>query len=95
MKIKEIFNIGNISSFIEGNAKYFYDNLVGLPQHQKEQVIYRLSKCKDDCVISGECIKCTCPTDKKVFVSESCNPDRFPDMMNEVEWNKFKKENGE
>ena len=47
MNIKDIFTgdkftIDNIKSFIEGNGKYIYDNLIGLPQHQKEQIAYRL-----------------------------------------------------
>ncbi len=94
MKIKDIFNIHNIGSFIEGNAKYFYDNLIGLPEHIKEQVIWRLSKCEDDCVKTGKCKVCGCPTHKKVFVTESCNNgERFPNMMNKEEWENYKKEN--
>lgn len=95
MKIKDIFDIKNIQSFIEGNGKYIYDNLIGLPQHQKEQVAYRLSICKDDCVVEGKCKYCTCPSEKKIFVNESCNNgERFPDIMNKEEWEEFKIKNG-
>tara|TARA_R110002124_G_scaffold281430_1_gene455730 strand:- start:88518 stop:88817 length:300 start_codon:yes stop_codon:yes gene_type:complete len=90
MEIKKI-NLKNIGSFIEGNLKYVYDKLIGLDDHIKEQVEYRLFKCKDDCVVSGKCIICTCPTEKKALVKESCNPDRFPDLMTKAEWELYKK----
>ncbi len=95
MTLKEIFNIKNIASYIEGNAVYFYDNLVGTPKHIKEQVAYRLQLCKNDCVPAGKCVVCNCPPKKKVFVKESCNKgERFPDLMNKPDWEEFKKKNG-
>lgn len=93
MRIKELFNIKNIASFIEGNAKYFYDQLLPLPQHTKDQIIWRLSKCESDCLVEGVCRKCTCPPIKKAFVNESCNPERFPDLMNKEDWEQYKKDN--
>lgn len=93
MKIKDLLNLKNITSFIEGNGKYFLDKLSPEPQYLKEQRIYRLSKCNEDCLVTGKCVICKCPPHKKVFVNESCNPDRFPDIMNEENWDKFKKEN--
>jgi len=94
MKLKDVLNIENIKSFIEGNAKYHYDKLVGVPDYIKEQVIWRLEQCKDDCVVEGKCKECGCPTKKKVYNDKSCNNgERFPDLMGEKEWVKFKKEN--
>lgn len=83
-------NIKNIKSYIEGNTKYIYDNIIGLEPYIKEQLEYRAYKCKDDCIINGKCIICTCPTIKKHMVTTSCNYDRFPDLMTEIEWNKYK-----
>lgn len=95
MKIKDIFDADNIKSYIEGNGKYFYDNLIGLPQHQKEQIAYRLEMCKNDCVPNGTCKNCTCPTKKKVFATKSCNNgERFPDIMSKEKWEEFKIKNG-
>ena len=94
MKIKDIFNIKNISHFIEGYSKYFYDNLVGLPDYIREQIVYRLFLCKDDCVPNKKCKYCGCNPTKKVFVSTSCNNgERFPDLMNKEDWEKFKEKN--
>lgn len=92
-KLKDIFNSKNIKSFIEGNARYFWANWLGLPPHIKEQVKERLERCKDDCVPSGKCIKCGCPTKKKVFATVSCNPERHPDLMNNQDWEEYKKKN--
>ena len=83
MKIKDIFNIKNISNYIEGNSKYFYDKLIGLPQHTREEIVWRLEQCKEFC---------GCTTKGKVFVKESCNKgERFPDLRTKEEWEEFKK----
>lgn len=93
MKIKDILKLKNIKSFIEGNSKYFYDNLIGLPDYIKEQVIWRLKQCENDCLIDNKCIYCGCPPKKKAFVNTSCNKgERFPNLMSEEKWNKYKKE---
>ena len=95
MKIKDIFNIKNISNFIEGNAKYYYNQLRPLPQHIREQVLYRLYVCKDTCVVTGKCEGCGtgCPTEKKVFTNNSCNNGtRFPNLMDNTNWLIFKQQ---
>lgn len=92
-RLKDIFNSKNIVSFIEGNAKYFWDRWIGMPPHIKEQVRYRLEQCEDDCLVEGACIKCKCPPHKKAFAKNSCNPDRFPDIMNNEDWEQYKREN--
>jgi hypothetical protein len=93
MKLKDIFDIKNVSNFIEGHAKYIYDRIIGLPKHQQEQMLWRLSICKDDCLVTGECIICKCPPEKKATTISSCNPERFPDMMDEEQWNEYKEVN--
>jgi hypothetical protein len=93
MVLKDIFKIKNIKSFIEGNSKYFYDKIIGSPTHITEQIVYRLEQCENDCVVNNTCIICGCPTNKKIFVTESCNPDRFPDLMNNEDWGKYKLDN--
>ena len=93
MKLKKLLNSSNIKSFIKGNYYYLIDRFNGYPKHKKEQVLYRLAICRKDCVPTGQCIICDCPPKKKAFVNKSCNPDRFPDMMEKEEWEQFKKEN--
>lgn len=94
MKLKDILNRKNIASFIEGYSKFFYDEIIGLPEHIQEQVIWRLEQCKDDCVVTGKCKNCGCPTKKKVFVNKSCNGgERFPDLQTKEEWEEFKQKN--
>lgn len=92
MNLKDILNSKNIKSFIEGNSKYVYNKFVGLPSYIKEQVAYRLLQCKDDCVPNNKCKYCGCPPKKKAFVHESCNKGvRFPNLMNEKDWNEYKR----
>lgn len=80
----------NIYSFFEGYSRLIQDKLVGLKPHEQEQIQYRMLLCKDDCAKQGSCVKCGCDYPAKLFNIKSCNPERFPDIMNRTEWNKFK-----
>jgi hypothetical protein len=83
-----------VLQFIEGNLKMLGDELGMLPKHQQEQVLYRSQICKSDCIRLGYCIYCGCDIPGKLYVKESCNSgDRFPDLMNLSDWEKFKSEN--
>lgn len=85
--------IKNIKAYIEGNSKMFLSKVGFQAEHLKEQVAYRALMCKDDCVPQGYCQKCYCDLPGKHYVAESCNPERFPDLMSAKEWEEFKKQN--
>jgi hypothetical protein len=88
MKVK------NIIQFIEGNIKMLGDQFDLLPQHQREQVLYRSQICKDECMQLGYCVECGCDVPGKLYVKESCNGGKkFPDLMNLEDWQEFKKQN--
>lgn len=87
-------NIKNIKQFIEGNLNLLGDRINILPNYMKEQVIWRMNICKDDCVIQGKCKYCGCSVPGKLYVSSSCNGgERFPDLMSEQDWEIYKMEN--
>lgn len=81
-----------IKDFIQANYSYYKDKLLGdTPEYIKEQVVYRLKTCKDDCVPNNKCNYCGCPPAKKSWSKHSCNNgERFPDLMNKDEWEEFK-----
>jgi hypothetical protein len=82
-----------ILQFIEGNLKMVGDGINMLPGYKKEQVLYRLEICKEDCVPAGACKYCGCSVPGKLYVNESCNGgERFPNMMDFEEWQKYKEE---
>lgn len=83
--------INNIYNFIEGNINLFTSSLQ--PKHIKEQIAYRMLKCKDDCAITKKCINCGCDYPGRIHTSQSCNNNRFPDLMGRIEWEEFKKRN--
>ena len=89
MKHKITFQ--NIVNFIEGNSRLFLNNLQ--PEHIKHQISYRMLLCKDDCAITKQCVKCGCDYPGRVYTSESCNLDRFPNLMSRIEWEEFKIKN--
>lgn len=87
-------NIKNIKQFIEGNLNLLGDRINILPNYMKEQVIWRMNICKDDCVIQGKCKYCGCSVPGKLYVNSSCNgSERFPDLMSEQDWEIYKMEN--
>ena len=87
---KEI-TLSNIYNFIEGNIRLKTKSIQ--PSHIKEQIAYRLIKCKNDCAKKGECIVCECDFPDRAYSTESCNKERFPDFMSKVEWEEFKIKN--
>jgi hypothetical protein len=84
----------NIKQFLQGNIRWFGDYFNVLPRHLKEQVLWRASICKDDCVPYGKCKYCGCELPGKFYADKSCNEGvRFPDLMEKEDWEKYKKEN--
>ena len=86
---KEI-NLKNIRGLLAGNFRYYRDKFFKYPDWLQEQLQYRYSKCKSDCIPNKACTICECPPLKKHFLKESCNPDRFPDLMDELDWIDYK-----
>lgn len=84
----------NIKNFLQGYSRLFYDKYIGLSQHQKEQIDYRIKSCENDCANLGKCIHCGCKYPDRAFTIQSCNKERFPDILSEEEWNEFKIKNG-
>jgi hypothetical protein len=41
----------------------------------------------------GKCEICTCPTIQKAYATESCNKEKFPDIMDKTSWDNFMEEN--
>jgi len=99
MKLSQI-TPNNIKAFVEGYTKLIYNELVGLPFHIQEQILYRQSKCQSCITVGhveegpGHCEHCGCSIPGKWYVTKSCNNGtKFPDLMDKNNWNKFKVEN--
>ena len=84
--------LNNIRQYLEGNSRMMLDNVGLVGEHIQEQIAYRMLLCKG-CLDVGACEKCGCSVPGKLYVSQSCNPDKFPDLMNEEDWNNFKEAN--
>lgn len=93
--MKKKVTLANIKSFLEGYKNMFLLKLGTKPDWFKEQVAYRMSVCSNDCMIKRECKYCGCDVPAKMLVEKSCNNgERFPDIMNEQDWIKYKEDNG-
>ena len=94
MQKKPQITIKNIKSFLEGNFQLVLKELNLQPKHIQEQIAYRRLICANDCAVTNKCVVCGCDFKGKTSVVESCNKgERFPDLMNNLEWHQFKKEN--
>jgi hypothetical protein len=83
-----------IKSFARGHSNLLLRRLGLYPKHKQEQILYRISVCKDECVTTGKCINCGCPTYEKMHDPISCNGERrFPDMMDSNIWEQYKLNN--
>lgn len=92
--MKTKITLKNIKAYIEGNIQMRLDGLGMKPEYYKEQIAYRMLQCRD-CLQQGQCKYCDCDVPGKLYVSESCNGGkRFPDIMNEEDWNLYKEQNG-
>lgn len=89
---KEI-TLSNIRSYLEGNGQRILEELKLQPKHIQEQIAYRRLLCNNDCAVQNKCIKCGCDFKGITSVQQSCNPERFPDLMSKNDWIKFKKDN--
>ena len=88
-------NLKSIKAFIQGYTRQFSDSFGLLPQHKKEQVIWRESKAAD-CVANKACLFCGCEMPAKLYSDECCtDPQRrcYPDMMDLEDWECYKKAN--
>jgi hypothetical protein len=86
--------VNKIFQFAQGNIRLLGDEFNLLPKYLKEQVRYRSEICKDECVKYGKCRYCLCDLPGKFYVTESCNKgEKFPDLMDEESWMKYKEEN--
>lgn len=92
--MKQKITIKNIKSYIEGNFQRSLEIAHMQPRHIQEQIAYRRLLCKDDCAVNNQCIICGCDFKGKTSVAESCNKERFPDLMSKIDWELYKIDNG-
>lgn len=83
----------NIYNYIEGNTNKLLSSINLRSQYYIEQIQYRSLICSKDCIPQGKCIKCGCSTPGRLYTTKTCNSDRFPDIMNEQQWEQFKRDN--
>ena len=83
-----------IYEYVYGNLSFLGSKFHLIPDHKREQVLYRSEICKDDCVKYGYCVNCGCDLPAKFYVKKTCNGgNRFPDMMSAEKWEAYKIEN--
>lgn len=81
----------NIKNFFQGNVRVALNAINRLDPHIKEQVLYRSSHCAD-CLQAGKCKNCGCSVPGRWYSTATCG-ERFPDLMEEQDWEKYKEDN--
>jgi len=92
--MEQKITLHKINLFLEGNSQRLLEELKLQPQHIREQIAYRRLICSSDCAKTGECIICGCEFKGRTSTVESCNPERFGDLVSKREWETYKEENG-
>lgn len=91
--MKEKISLKNIKDYLQGNTQLILDGFGLKPEYYREQIAYRMLQCSD-CLSAKSCKYCGCSVPGKLYVSQSCNNGiRFPDIMDEERWKKFKEIN--
>lgn len=66
-------------------------NISGYKQHTVEQFLFRIYCCKN-CFSEKKCKFCKCNPLDKILEPISCNKKVFPDTMNSLKWEEYKKQ---
>lgn len=85
MKLRDIYN------FFQGHTSKILDDLDVQPEHLKEQILQRASKCPKSCQTKKRCAHCGCAYPAKLYNTKSCN--NLPDLMSEEQQTKYKIDN--
>lgn len=82
----------NVLSWLEGNYKYYFQQLENMEEEKREQILYRADLCSK-CLEARECKKCFCSLPERFFVDKPQEKREcyFPDFMNKEEWEEYKK----
>lgn len=94
LTVREIFNLKNVSNFIEGNINFFIENtsFFKLPTHIKEQAELRAKLCKP-CLDAGACTECGCMTPEMFYASnKTCDKGLWSEMLGINDWAKWKED---
>lgn len=89
MKIRGI-EIKDMYAYIQGNIRYelFYSKWSWLlPEHIKEQIIYRINSMDIDCYNNGSCKMCGCKTTALQMANKACDKPCYPFMLSKKYWN--------
>lgn len=84
----------NIIAYIQGNLRYklFYSNFAFLIRpHIREQIQVRINSMDKQCYNEGQCKMCGCQTTALQMADKACDKPCYPEMMDKVTWNKFKR----
>lgn len=87
----------NIWSYIQGNLRYklYYskNKLIKrlMRNHIREQIEVRIDSMDRKCYYMGECKICGCATTALQMADKACDNPCYPEMMDKVTWNKFKR----
>jgi hypothetical protein len=89
--LTDYLNYKNVRDYVQGTFNYFFED--NLPSYKKEQAFYRAFLCSP-CLTEGRCSHCGCSTPHLFFApNKSDAQDKWGPMIEEKEWEEFKKEN--
>lgn len=98
-KLKNLFGKirkpSDVYYYFQGNTLYWLYVKCNwlLPKYIKEQYHYRLNIMNSKCLLSGQCVICTCNTPMLQLAFKSCDGNCYPRIMNPYKWYRYKQAN--
>lgn len=84
----------NIWAYIQGNTRKMMEeygpDIFKSPQFIQEQIVWREVISNEECYKLGECTVCHCKMPDKLYSDKECEGGCYPEIMDEVKWNRFK-----
>lgn len=79
----------NIKGFLQGNIRKILDSVNYLPEHIKEQWIFRIGMMDESCLINKQC-PCECKVPEKQLEDRPCENNCYTKMLSKEDWIVFK-----
>ena len=78
----------NVISFLQGTYRLYH--LSSQPVHILEQLYFRVSRMRKECLDKGFCVFCGCPNIDLQLSQPSCSQQCYPELMDSDTWKTYK-----
>ena len=82
--LKSKHKLLDVWSYFLGNLRFKYPWI--MRKHIKQQIHFRITSIKKECIGNGACIECGCNIPELVYANKHCEGFCYPTMLNKIQW---------